>query len=240
MTPKVALFRPLDEGRRSAELIEARGFAATLAPAAEIAATGRQPGPGAYDVLIATSARAFASLAPDARERLAATTVCVVGKRTAEAAAASGLRSATAVCDDAASLAALLVKSFMSPMNVLFLAAKDRNDVLETALAQSGHRVETVEVYEARAVAAWSRPQIAALAKCQAALHYSPRSAALALALAGRSGLVGPFFAASHICISQEAARPLREAGVSALAVAASAQESALVEALVGSFAARG
>jgi len=70
------------------------------------------------------------------------------------------------------------------------------------------------------------------VAGCAAALHYSRRSAALAVALAERAGLADPFRAILHVCLSPDAGEPLRAMGAPRLAWASEPREDRLIDAL--------
>ncbi len=98
----------------------------------------------------------------------------------------------------------------------------------------SGHYVETFpkSPTKRRAREAWRADEIAALAGCAAALHYSRRSAELACLLARRSGLADSWRNVAHICISEEAAAPLHAFGARRVYVAALAREQELFDRL--------
>ncbi len=108
----------------------------------------------------------------------------VVGGKTAAAAARAGL-VAQATAGDVAALVPSLPQG-----RALYLAGRDRKPDLEAALAG---RIATVVVYEARARAGWDEAEAQAVAAAAVALHYSERSAELALTLRrgsrARSGL---------------------------------------------------
>ena len=65
-----------------------------------------------------------------------------------------------------------------------------------------------------------------------AILHYSRRSAAVALALADAAGHGGAFRALRHYCLSADVAAPLEAAGVPVHFVAARPRETDLLDAL--------
>ena len=89
------------------------------------------------------------------------------------------------------------------------LAGRERRPILEESLRVTGWRVEVVETYAARAVRAWPEDLRAALdaGEIDGVLHYSPRSAALALALIGRE----PARRLQHFCISSAVAAVCRD-----------------------------
>lgn len=224
--------RARDEAARSAAFLRSRGFLPALAPAIEIHASGALPPPGRFDVVAATSARAIALLAPAARAAIVGPPLYVVGERTAEAAAQAGMRIALRPAPDVAALVAALLDRLAPHSRLLYLAGRERKDALEAAVSEAGHIVTAMEVYAAEARAAWSDEEARAVAECDAALHYSSRSAALALDLAERAGLAGAFRALVHVCISAQAGAPLRVCGAARLAYAREPREDRLVEAL--------
>lgn len=231
MSGRVALMRPVEDARRSAEALGKRGFEAVLAPVIAIRATGMQPPAGDYDVVLATSANAFRSLSFAALAAVRDLRIWVAGERTAAAAKAVGLPDAEIIAPDAAALAAALAGRPPHGARLLYLAGRDRKRDIETALAAAACRVVALEVYVAEARSAWSAEEALAFSTCEAALHYSRRSAELAWDLAGRAGLRGAFRAMSHACISRDAAAPLR-AVADRIGVASAAEESPLLDAL--------
>ena len=96
MSLRVALTRPIDDARRSAEALRARGFEPVLAPVMTLRATGAAPPDGSFDALLATSANAFAWLAADAGAGLTGLALYLAGERTAAAASAAGFGAAEA------------------------------------------------------------------------------------------------------------------------------------------------
>jgi uroporphyrinogen-III synthase len=229
---RVALTRPIADAPRSAEALRARGFEPLCVPAMEILATGAEPPDENFDALLATSANAFAFLSAEARTRLRRLKLYVVGERTAAAAAAAGFSAADAIGVDASMLAATLAAELPAASRLLYLTARHRKGELESILGAAGHRLVAAEVYVAQARGAWSAAEGRAFAACGAALHYSRRSAELAIGLAERAGLADHLRAILHVCISTDAAEPLRSNGAKRIVVAAGAQESLLLDAL--------
>lgn len=232
MIGPVALFRPIDDARRSAALLRARGLACVLAPAMRIESTGVQPPNERFDAVVATSAHAFASLDADARASLAGVRSFVVGEQTAAAALAAGLDAPDAIEPDARALAAMAQSRLSPGSRLLYLAARDRKPGLEANLARAGHSVVVVEVYAARARGRWSPAESEGFSTCAAALHYSRRSAILAAQLAEGAAQGEHFRAILHVCISMDAAEPLLMAGVRQTIVATGARETLLLDAL--------
>lgn len=228
----VALFRPLEEARASAQLLRRRGYGVAFAPVLRVASTGASPKASGYDGVLATSARAFVGLGAELSARLRQMPLYVVGAHTGEAARLNGFAKPLSIGRDAADLIGQLKLALPTPRRLLYLAGRERTPQLEQSLAQSGHQVEVVEVYNAGATAAWTSHEIAQLASCAAMLHYSPRSAALAISLAQAAGLGEIFGQATHVCLSKAAALPIANAGLAHIALAREPQETALFEAL--------
>lgn len=232
MSLRVALTRPIEDARRSAESLRARGFEPVLAPAMTLRATGAAPPGENFDALLATSANAFTWLGADARARLTGLALYVAGERTAAAAGAAGFGQVQAITGDAAGLAALVAARLPRASRLLYLTGRDRKGDLEAALGALGHRIVATEVYAAHARDAWSAAEAQAFATCGAAMHYSRRSAELTALLAGRAGFGAHFRAMLHACLSHDAAEPLRAVGARRIAVAGSPRESLLIDAL--------
>ena len=110
---------------------------------------------------------------------------------------------------------------------MLYLAGRDRKDVIEAALADA-FDVEIVEAYAAEAREAWRPAEARPLASCVAALHYSRRSAELAAALAKAAGEEACFLDLNHVCISRDVAESLQALGASRIAIAETPDEAGL------------
>ena len=116
------------------------------------------------------------------------------------------------------------------PAALLLVAGRDRKAAIEHLLAAAGHQVGVVEAYEARAVDRWPEgvTQVFAQGRVEAALHYSRRSADLALRQAAETGILNRFLEARHACLSADAAASLQAAGIDA-AIAAEPNEDSLL-----------
>jgi len=197
---RVLVTRPEEQAAATAQRLAAMGHRATIAPVLEIAPTGAPLPPGPYDLLLATSARAFAW------ERLPAELLqlplACVGSKTADAGRKLGLSILHAAPDTQALVAELTREN--KAISALYLAGHERKPDLETFLRHKGWRVDVCETYEARPVSAWPRSIRAALdrGEIEAVVHYSQRSAAIALPLMGR----GAAKSLLHFCLSAEVA----------------------------------
>ncbi len=227
---RVLVTRAEPEAGRTAEALARRGHEAVPAPVTAFRRTGAALPGGRYDAVVATSHHAFAarSEGEDGVER--ARPVFAVGSRTAAAARAAGFRDVRVGAGDASGLADLLRLTLPRPARLLYLAGRDRKPVLEEALAAAGYGIAAVSVYAAEPVEAWPAAALAALRSgaVAAALHYSRRSADLALALAAREGVGDALLALRHLCLSADAAAPLLERGAT-VGIAGRPDEDALL-----------
>jgi uroporphyrinogen-III synthase len=201
---RVLVTRPPDQAAQTAQKLVALGHQPILAPALDIVATGAEPPDEPFDWLLATSAQAFCGFAPSS---LRALPLACVGTKAADAGRKLGL-SVPWVGADSEALAAMLLAEG-GAKSALYLAGRERKGVLERLLRNRGWRVEIVETYEARPVTVWPENVRAALAhrEIDAVLHYSPRSAALALELMGRDSARSLL----HFCLSAEIASLCRD-----------------------------
>ncbi len=201
---RVLVTRPRDQAAQTAQKLVALGHQPFLAPVLEIVATGANSPDEAFDLLLASRAQAFLGLAPSSA--IHGLPLACVGAKTADAGRKLGL-SVPWVGADSEALAALLLAE-SEAKSALYLAGRERKGQLERLLRAKGWRVEIVETYEARPVTAWPETLLAALARKEidAVLHYSPRSAALALELIGRDSS----WSLRHLCLSAETASVCR------------------------------
>jgi uroporphyrinogen-III synthase len=227
--------RASEDAERSAARLLELGYAGVFSPVTRTLATRAAVPSGPFDAVVASSAKAIDLLTASSREAILALPMFAVGAQTARAAKARDLEVAISA-KDAAALAELLRARLTPTCRVLYLAGRDRKSDLETALAASGHRVTAIEIYVAEARLGWSREEASALAASDAALHYSTRSAELALQLAEGAGIADRFRALLHVCISEDAAAPLRAGGAARVRSASAPDEDALFDALAEAF----
>ena len=193
---RVLVTRPPDQAARTAREVFARGHEPVIAPVLDIGATGAALPKGDFDLVLATSARAFTFLRDV--ESLKGLALACVGEKTAQAGLRAGLVPVH-VAPDVETLARTLLAE--GPRKTLYLAGEERRPLLETLLGDAGWRIETLETYAARPVADWRMPDA-----IDAVLHYSPRSAALALDLMGADAAAG----LRHYCLSEAVATVVR------------------------------
>jgi uroporphyrinogen-III synthase len=226
MAARIALFRAREDAVRSAGRLRRIGFSVASLPVIEIAPSAHKPAKTLYDAVIATSAKAFIGDSPVDR----ASPLFVVGLRTARAARSRGWRLAAPPAPNAERLIDALERATAAGANLLYLAGRDRKDAIEAALGAT-RALEVVEAYAAEARQRWRSAEVRALASCDVALHYSPRSAALAARLAEAAGCSAIFLAMQHFCLSRGVAEPLKVIGAHVV-VAETPDEPALFAAL--------
>ena len=206
---RILLTRPEADARRSAQRLAALGHDVVIVPLFEIVATGALQPDGAFTRLLATSAHAF-DVSHDTND-LKALRLDVVGARTAATARESGFSRVETAAPDAKSLAIAIARENALPQDFLYLAGRERRPDLEAALGALGHRVTPWLVYAARETdtAAAQLNELWQEQRIDAVLHFSPRSAALYVALAEKAGLTAAALAPLQIAISPRAARQL-------------------------------
>ena len=138
---------------------------------------------------------------------------------------------------DALALVRLVRDRLAAGARLLHAAGEDRKAEPAASLSGAGYSITPWVVYAARPVPALPAPVAQALSEraaspLAAALHYSRRSAAIALALARAQGCAGAFLGLRHYCLSTDVAVPLVEAGVEAHFVPARPDEDSLLAGL--------
>jgi uroporphyrinogen-III synthase len=225
---RIALFRARDDAAGSAGRLRRLGFSVACAPVIGTLPLAFAPLRSRYDAVIATSAKAFLEDAPVDR----CSPMFVVGAKTARAAERHGWRIVAPPAQDSAGLVGTLERTVPAGAAVLYLAGRDRKPAVESAL-NGRHALEIAETYAAEARKCWTSKEIQALGGCVAALHYSRRSAALAVELSERAGMGVLFKRLIHICISADAAKPIHAARASDIRVAATPDEASLIAMLI-------
>jgi uroporphyrinogen-III synthase len=140
------------------------GFSVVCLPVVEIRTRPVQPRRSHYDAVVATSDKAFHA---DGASHTSSP-LYVVGARTGRAAEARGWRLASPPARDAEELVRTLAGALKPEASVLYLAGRDRKEVIEAALS-GAFDVEIVEAYAAEAREAWRPAEARSLASCVAA-----------------------------------------------------------------------
>ena len=180
---RVLVTRPMEDAKATAEILRARGHAPVIAPLLEI--RYREGISLPFDdaaAILATSANGIRALARNTPRR--DLHVFAVGARTAEVATQAGFTDVASADGDAADLAGLVIASGWPKDAALLHAAgaETRGDLMAT-LQREGYRVRSIALYDAFAAKEISCD----LASIDAALFYSPRSAAVFARLAERA-----------------------------------------------------
>lgn len=226
---RALVLRAKDDALRTADLLDTLHIKTTVSPVLEIVATGAEIPAGAYDAVLASSARGV-ELASRSKEFMPLP-FHAVGAKTAKAAEARGWRPEI-VAGNAEAILPLLFARYGAPAHFLYLAGRDRQAALEAGLRAAGHQVTAIEVYEARAAEALTDEARAAIAagEIDLALHYSRRSAEIFLCLADAALLADRLPRFTHFALSEEVAAPLRYRGLGVF-VAARPDEQGLLAA---------
>jgi uroporphyrinogen-III synthase len=229
---RLLVTRPEPDASRTAQALRARGHAVLVAPLLAMQ-TVEATFAGPYDAVLMTSANAARALAAHPRAgELARLSCFAVGERTAEAAHAAGFGDVASADGALGDLVAMVAARFAGrPARLLSLAGEDRAGDLAGELASHGIAAETAVIY--RAVAAERLPpdlmQALSGAGLDGALHYSRRSAATLLRLAGEAGALNALLSLAHYCLSGEVAAALSGAGAKRVSVAPRPDEAGLM-----------
>lgn len=228
---RVLLTRAAEDAARTRAVLEARGHRVLSAPLIAIEPLQAAWPGGAVDAIVAASSHAFRALPEGwgpSREARRLLPLWLVGRRTCEAARASGYDGAIVSAANAVMLVLQMKKRSIG--RIVYLAGRDRKPDIETALAVTNHQVDLCETYVARAVHDLP-PDLhdaPGHAEIDIVLHYSRRSAEMFADLATRlpTSWIG---AARHICLSEDVAEPLRPRGWT-VAVATAPNETSLLD----------
>lgn len=233
---RVLVCRARADGLRTADTLAAAGHEAMLAPVLDVAALPVRLPAVPPDAVVATSLHAVAFLGAGQAGPSRVTPAFAVGDRTAGALAGAGWRTVHTAGGSAAALITLVEAALPAPARLLYLAGRTRAPDLERGLKAAGYAVEVVETYEARRAAPWDSGVVASLGAghLAACLHFSARSARLALDFAACAGCEAAFARLPHLCLSEVVADVLRPRAVSAPLVLALSDPARLAQALSG------
>ena len=227
---RVFVCRARDDAERTATRLRASGHDPVIAPVLRIVATCAPRPAGAVDAILTTSGHAIET-AGTALEPLRRKPLFAVGDATARTARQAGFEDVRTSRGDAEDLATLVALTLPRPAHLLYVCGRDRKPRTEAALIAAGYTVALWETYAAEPEPAWDEAARRAVASgsLDAALHYSARSATLALSMADRHGLHAPFGRLAHLCLSEDVAAVLRAATAPRVRVAARPDEASLL-----------
>jgi uroporphyrinogen-III synthase len=225
---RLLVTRPEPDAARSALVLRQRGHAVIVAPLTRLEPIAADFA-GPFDAVLMTSANAARAIASHARlGALKPLPAFVVGARSAAAAREAGFGKVSSADGALGDLVRLATARLRPGARLLYLAGEDRAGDLAAALRPHGLAVETAVIYRAAAYETLPREIADALDALDGVLHYSRRGAAILTQLAARAGLDDGILRLAHYCLSEEVARPLRDAGAARLHVAARPDEEAL------------
>ncbi len=132
---------------------------------------------------------------------------------------------------DGEGLATLVSLTLPRPARLLYLAGRDRKPTLELSLDGAASGSRSSRPTRPTRSTDWPEAVVETLREgaIDAALHYSRRSAELALALTERLEVGDAFLLLHHACLSADVAEPLLAAKAFAVAVAARPDEESLL-----------
>ena len=229
---RVIVTRPQADSERTAAALRARGHEVLVAPLMRVEPTAADFA-GGWGGIVITSANAPAAIAKNsARDSLLKLPVYAVGRRSADAAQRAGFANVISAGGDVRDLVQLIAERHAdASAPLLYLAGENRAADLVAELAVHGIAAQMVVVY--RAVTNPFPPGVTAAlkaSKIDAVLHFSKRSAESYLAGARRARIAEKAVAVRHLCLSQQIAAPLADAGAKDIAVAKRADEAELLE----------
>ena len=234
----VLVTRPAPEHEATAEALRRRGFEPMLAPMLAFQPLPfRDPGEGDHAGVIFTSANAVRAIAAHpALAQLRLLPTFAVGDRSAQAAQKAGFVNVHSAEGDAAALRELIVAQVPPRKRsaLLYLSAAETSRDLAGELGLRAVEVTSIAVYRMAALDELPAAVGDAFAHgtIDAVLHYSRRSALAFVKAARSAGLEISALALPQVCLSDQIAASLREAGAHRLIVAARPNEDELLASL--------
>jgi uroporphyrinogen-III synthase len=228
---RVLVTRPLPDATRTSAALRELGHQVVVEPLLSVESIAIRDWPsGPFAALAITSANAArvggASDMPGTIRRLP---LYAVGRHSAEAAHAAGFRHVVAAAGDAEALATLLAQSLKYGNRVLHLAGEEIARDLGEVLRPVAIRVERLALYRMRAAdTLGAAAEVMRSGAVDAALHFSPRSAATFVALAEKASVTDGMRGIRHLCLSPAVAAPLQGVGART-EVARRPEEEALI-----------
>lgn len=228
---RVLVTRPEEDAREISEKLRAMGHDTVIAPlldlrfrdGAEIALDG-------VAAILATSANGVRAIARRSKRR--DIPLFAVGPQTADEAARAGFTHIKNANGDAVALAHA-VTGWTKPQDgaLLHAAGAEAPKFLAAELEKHGFKVRREVLYEARAVERLPDAAAEALRKdtLDAALYFSPRSAAIFAACVAQEGLAAHCANMTAFCISEATAKALAPLAFHAVHVAKAPNQEALL-----------
>lgn len=231
---RVMLCRALADSASTARALAERGHEAIVAPVLEIVPVPVTLPAAPIDALLLTSAHGLAGVTETDTRHLSVRPAYAVGGQTAAALRGRGFTDVRIGTGNGSALVDLLRLTLPAPAALLYLAGRVHKPALPEALTRGGYDIVTLESYDAREASAWPDAVVSRLraGSIDACLHFSRRSAALALAMSRRADASACFGQLLHVCLSADVASPLLESGCSTLRIAGHPDEASLLQVL--------
>jgi uroporphyrinogen-III synthase len=234
---RLLVTRPEPDAQRTAAILRQRGHHVSTAPLLRIEGIAAEIGIGPWDALVITSANSCRAVAKHPRiAELVHRPTFTVGLHSAEAARQAGFLDVIACDGDVEELAELLTEKFKArDRRLLYFAGEDRTADLAAGLAEHGIQMKTVIIYRAVKMSEFpaSVREAMAAGEIDGVLHFSRRTSEAFLSSAVGSALLDRAITPFHYCLSAQVARPLLQAGATAVRIAERPNEASLME-LVG------
>lgn len=232
---RLLLTRPVFEAERTAAALRARGHEVTFAPMLEIEnIPDVSIGAGPWSAVLMTSGNAARAIAEHPhRDRLASLRCFAVGAQTAAAARLAGFNNVVSANGDGGDLAKVITRYVTGDAApLLYLAGDDRARDMAAELAPAGLGLEIVVVYRAEAATRFETEINDGLKSgdFDGVLHYSRRSTEIFVACARAGDVTAAAANLKHFCLSKRASEPLSAIGAEQIFVAASPDETAMME----------
>jgi uroporphyrinogen-III synthase len=226
---RVLVTRPIKDGTRTIERLKDAGIEAVLSPVTAIRGTGNTVPLTKFDAVLISSANAIRYLPDNARAQLVNVPTFCVGEKTASVARNAGFLSVTTGTGDGRALVSLVASKFQAPASLLYLTGTPRKPFIEDGLKTNGFQPLVVELYQTVSVDPWPGAAHLDVENCDYGLHFSRASVEALLKAAENVGLSHFLRALNHLCLSEDVAAPLREAGHSKIRVAPKPTEEDLL-----------
>jgi uroporphyrinogen-III synthase len=231
---RILVTRPQPRADATALALRAGSHEPIVAPLSQIELVSEvDPKSGPWAAILLTSAGALGGIVSFARNsQWRGVPIFAVGDVTAKAARDMGFTQVTSAHGNVHDLIKLAAAQLKPPARLLYLAGQERSGDLAGALRAREFEVDLIVVY--RVITARVLPEAAAVAlagEIDAVLHFSRATAETFLHAAGNSNLLAAALNKPvHLCMSEQVAAPLREAGAVRVQVAARPTEDALLE----------
>lgn len=231
---RILVTRPQPRADATALALRARGHEPVVAPLSEIQLVSEvDVKSGPWDAILLTSANGLGGIASfEQASPWRGVPIFAVGDVTAKAAREIGFTHVTSAGGNVNDLIKLVTAVLKPPARLLYLAGEERSGDLAGALRDRDFEVDLVVAY--RLISAHVFPEVAAAAFAagiDAVLHFSRAAAETFLHAARNSNLLAAALNEPiHLCMSEQVAAPLREAGAMRVQIAARPNEDALLE----------